>query len=263
MREHGLARQVIALSWSMAGRVACTFSTSLRQRQIELDLFVGMAAGAPLPNLFPALDQLLKPAASGLADGGEAYRTWLLRNLAEQERLHGRAIIPADLFQDQFLADFPVNLAATALRYRPSGQTKGLFAVDLAEDLVDTAAFDYDGFPLVALLVNGSAIEDRHPLTDSGAWSLYQSQTLYRRHVLARHVDLTTLPTDRWLRLQAAISAAPSRLRSTVPGGHLFFVGEQGAAATVAGMQRLRQRARRLRQSIHATLLTPAMRSTG
>jgi hypothetical protein len=211
---------------------------------------VGLAAGAPLPNLFPGLDQLLRPTASGLADGGEAYRAWLLRSLREQDRLHGREVVPADLFRERFLADFPVNLTATALRYRPSGRGAGRFAPDLAEDLADTGAFDYDGFPLVALLVNESAVEDRHALTDTGAWSLYQSQTLYRRDVRAVVHDPTVLPADRWLALRAAIAGAPSRLTVTVPGGHLFFVGERGAAATVAGLRRLRERARRLRRTI-------------
>ena len=61
---------------------------------------------------------------------------------------------------------------------------------------------------------------------------------------------LAALPADRWALLVEHVRSAPERLSATLPGNHMFFVGEEGARRTVQVLQHLRQAAADLRGEI-------------
>jgi hypothetical protein len=142
-----------------------------------------------------------------------------------------------------FLGAFPVNLAATDLRYH-----EGAFVHGPLEDFADTGAFEYEGFPPVGLMLHSSALDPRHALMDQGMWSAYiTTRLLYDCTATVRPGDL---PEADWQALVALVREAPARLSVAVGGNHMFFLGEAGAMRTVEALAELRDRAAGLRHEL-------------
>lgn len=240
VETHGLPPSVVILGWSMAGRVAEPLAAALRARGIRVDLFVAMAATPPLPNLLPALSEL-RPAATGLARIEGGYLDWLLSLLADQNRRVGRVVIAPERFVVEFTGDFPIRLAASAMRYED-----GRFVPNPAGDAEDTGASNYEGFPPLAVMTHGSPLDPHHALVDQSAWGFYIVQTLATRHLFSRIRDFDALQPAEWRRLLSALHGAPERLTVVLPGNHLFFVGEEGARATAVALKELLSRSQEI-----------------
>ncbi len=242
---HGLPRSVVILGWSMAGRVAEPLATALRSRTIDPELFVAMAATPPLPGLLPGLSEL-RPAATGLARIEGGYLDWLLSLLADQNRRAGRVVISPERFVADFTGDFPIRLAASAMRYEA-----GRFVPDPAGDAEDTGASRYEAFPPLAVMTHASPIDPHHALVDRAAWGFYIAQTLAARHLFAHVKDFSALEPTEWQRLLSVVHGAPERLTGVLPGNHLFFVGEEGARATASALKELLPRAQAISAELH------------
>jgi hypothetical protein len=233
--RNGLPANVLVLGWSMAGRIAEPLHTALRRKGKGVELFVAMAAASALPNTLPGLDQL-KPAASGLAAINGAYLDWLLQCLADQNSAAGQPVLDADVFTREMTGDFPVGLAASAKRYR-----NGTFVADAAGDALEVGTAQYRAFPPLALMTHASAIDARHALTDRSTWGVYITQQLCETLVFARASDLAAVPPEKWKLLVEHLREATQRLSATLPGNHMFFLGEKGARRTVQTLKLLRQ----------------------
>lgn len=244
MDRSGLPADAIVLGWSMAGRIAEPLHAALRRRGRSIDLFVAMAGASALPNTLPGLDGL-KPAASGLAAIRGVYLDWLLECLADQNRTAGHVILDAEDFSRGMTGDFPVGLAASAMRYR-----NGAFVSDPAADAREIGAADYAGFPPLALMTHSSPVDARHALTDQSAWGAYITQQLCETLVFSRPERLAALRADKWALVLGHVREAASRLSATLPGNHMFFLGEEGARRTLQTLQHLRQTATDVRREI-------------
>ncbi len=242
--RNGLPADAIVLGWSMAGRIAEPLHAALRRRGKGIELFVAMAAASALPNTLPGLGGL-KPAPSGLAAIRGAYLDWLLRCLADQNRLAGHVVLDADGFAGEMTGDFPVGLAASAMRYR-----SGAFVSDPAGDAREIGAAQYAAFPPLAVMTHASPLDARHALQDRSSWGVYITEQLCETLVFSRPDALAALPADRWALLVEHVRSAPERLSATLPGNHMFFVGEEGARRIVQVLQHLRQAAADLRGEI-------------
>jgi hypothetical protein len=237
MDRNGLPANAIVLGWSMAGRIAEPLHAALRRKGKGIELFVAMAGASALPNTLPGLDQL-KPAASGLAAVKGVYLDWLLRCLADQNAAAGHLVLDADAFTHEMTGDFPVGLAASAMRYR-----NGAFVSDPAEDALEVGTAQYRSFPPLALMTHASAIDARHALTDRSTWGVYITQQLCETLVFSQADKLAALPSEKWAGLVEHVRDAAPRLSATLPGNHMFFLGEKGARGTVLTLMRLRQTA--------------------
>jgi hypothetical protein len=237
MDRHGLSANAIVLGWSMAGRIAEPLHAALQKKGKGIELFVAMAGASALPNTLPGLDQL-KPAASGLAAVKGAYLDWLLQCLADQNLAAGHLVLDADRFTGEMTGDFPVGLAASAMRYR-----NGIFVSDPAEDAREIGAGQYRAFPPLALMTHAAPIDARHALTDRSTWGVYITQQLCERLVFSQAGKLAALPSEKWALLVEHVRQAAPRLSATLPGNHMFFLGENGARRTVQTLKLLRQTA--------------------
>ncbi|MGH6938731.1 hypothetical protein [Hypericibacter sp.] len=240
LETQGGPRQILVLAWSMAGRIAEPLAAALKRRGIAIELFVAMAAATTLPGLLPGMDQL-RPSARGLARIEDGFASWLLQSLQGQNELAGHELIPDDLFRADFTGDLPINLAATSLRYRD-----GRFVPDPLADTDDIGASRYAGFPPLVLMTHDSALDVRHALMDRAAWGFYIAQTLCERHLWPQAPRLAALPTEQWQQILDLVRIAPEQLTVGMPGNHLFFVSEPGARATVAALNELRGRVRKI-----------------
>ena len=235
--RYALPANVIVLGWSMAGRIAEPLHTALRRKGKGIELFVAMAAASALPNTLPGLDGL-KPAASGLAAIHGAYLDWLLQCLANQNSAAGHAVLDPDVFTGEMTGDFPVGLAASAMRYK-----NGAFVADAAGDALEVGTARYRTFPPLALMTHASDIDARHALTDRSTWGVYITQQLCETLVFSRPSDLAALSSEKWALLVGHVTDAARRLSATLPGNHMFFLGEKGARTTVQTLKVLRQSA--------------------
>lgn len=209
---------------------------------------MSLAAITPFPNLLPALDQI-QASSKGLADGSATFYPWLWQCLNNQSGMNGHILISEETFFKEFLGDFPINLVATTLRYR-----NRQFVRDDQEDFQDTGAWNYSGFPLVALIMQNSPLDPRHALMDRGVWSLYISQVIYQNYLVCQGANFTSVSTSKWQQLVDLVRTAPDQLSTTVEGNHMFFVGELGARATVDGLNYLKQKVKGLSETIQEIL---------
>jgi hypothetical protein len=235
--RNGLPANAIVLGWSMAGRIAQPLHAALRQKGKGIELFVAMAGASALPNTLPGLDQL-KPAVSGLAAIKGAYLDWLRQCLANQNEAAGHLVLDVDGFTREMTGDFPVGLAASAMRYRD-----GAFVSDPAGDAREVGTAQYRAFPPLALMTHASPIDARHALTDRSTWGVYITQQLCEVLVFSQAEKLAALPSEKWALLVEHVRHAAQRLSATLPGNHMFFVGENGARRTVQTLKLLRQTA--------------------
>ncbi len=250
--EARLPRQALVLAWSMAGRIAEPLNAAMARRGLAIELFVAMSASTALPGLLPALDQL-QPSAKGLARVEGAFVDWLVGCLHDQNALAGRTLIADEAFRKEFTGDLPVNLAATALRYR-----NGAFVADPLADADDVGATRYGDFPPLALITHASPRDPRHALGDRSAWGFYIAQTLCARRLWPRAAELAALPPEQWRRIVELANGAPDELSVALPGSHLFFVGEAGARETVAALDALRAKAASLDAALNQALAQAA-----
>ncbi len=233
---HGLPADVVVLGWSMAGRIAEPLHAALRRKGKGIELFVAMAATSALPNTLPGLQ--LQPAPSGLAAIKGAYLDWLVRCLADQNDATGHTVLDADVFAREMTGDLPVGLAASAMRYASGG-----FIHEPAADANEVGTARYRDFPPLAVMTHASAIDARHALTDRSTWGVYITQQLCEALVFSQADKLAALPPETWALLVEHVRDAAGRLSATLPGNHMFFLGENGARTTVQTLKRLRQAA--------------------
>jgi hypothetical protein len=66
------------------------------------------------------------------------------------------------------------------------------------------------------------------------------AKSLSEGKILARVGNIADVSPPSWSRARDLIVGASERLTVTVPGNHLFFVGEAGATRTVEAVARLR-----------------------
>jgi hypothetical protein len=234
---HAPSANVIILAWSMAGRIVVRLAEALRRRGIEIEIFVAMAATPGLPNMLPAFSALA-PDAHDLAKVEGPFLAGLLACLRAQNDENGRTVIDLERFAKDFTGSFPIALAASDMRYRNES-----FVSAQREDVEDTQVFAYDRYPSIAVLTPASPLDPRHALTDGAVWGFLIAKSLAEARVLTRVKDIAGMDAAKWVRAREIIAGAPDRLTLTLPGNHLFFVGEAGARRTVAALARIRAEA--------------------
>ena len=147
-------------------------------------------------------------------------------------------VLDADEFTREMTGDFPVGLAASAMRYR-----NGTFVPDPASDANEVGTAQYAAFPPLALMTHASAVDARHALTDRSTWGVYVTQQICEGLIFSQAHKLAALPSEKWVLLVEHVGHAAQRLSATLPGNHMFFLGENGARRTVQMLKLLRQTA--------------------
>ncbi len=241
---HGLPDSVVVLGWSMAGRIAEPLHAALQRRGKTVGLFIAMAGASALPNTLPGLNQL-KPAASGLASLQGVFLNWLLQSVADMNRFTGRTVLDPNLFAGEMTGDFPIALAASGMRLR-----NGTFVPDAAGDALEIGAARYRSFPPLALMTHDSPTDARHALLDRSSWGLYITQQICETLVFSRAERLAALSPGNWSALREQVRNAALNLSVTLPGNHMFFLGEGGARRAAQTVTQLLRTTASLRDAI-------------
>jgi hypothetical protein len=226
-REH-LPPRVIALGWSLAGRLARNLAVLLRQRGIGLEIFIGLSAVPPIPG-FGGLSQAdLCLAPSGLLDGSSAESP-IFRSregqLAVVDRINGRVVIPRDVYARHYVTDSPINFRGEAERYHDHRLVS-----DISAAVSDQGSFDFANYPLCGSISGGGPSDARHAVAAAAAWGMLNAQSLYFQ-IVRPALECDPEP-KQWPAVRGLMSSLTTRLSRRVDGSHFFFVGERGASET-------------------------------
>lgn len=228
--SEGLKRKVLILGWSMSGRVAAKLSKYLKINEIEIEVFIGLCASLPSQSLLATIAQSIDQSSQNFAV--TQLTAWLHQNLELQDQLAHKVIIPKEVFQKEFLGNYPVNLGASIFRLH-----EGRFIKSAAEDLEDSGAWNFEDFSLLGLITHQSQKDARHALLDIPAWTFYVSQVFFQQVVVP---SFSSIHEKNWPLLLEIFDSLPQKLCLRIDhGGHFFFLGEQGARQTIGLMEQL------------------------
>ncbi len=252
----GLGREVVVVAWSALGNASARLQLDLAARDVRLGTFVSLAATPAVPNLTVGSGA----GARGLLDLPDALTPeGLLRRrtlrvqtfideLADINDGLGRAVIPLDDYADRFLADMPVNLFP-GLEAR---SLDGRLVFGNEPSLTVSGAADWADHPFVAAVVPTLPSDLRHVISDRHNWAMVNVNMIYWRLLADRKVELAAAP--HWPEIVAIVDELSTTLHRSVAGGHLFFIGEPGARATVEAVIDLDHRRRTLEGRLMETL---------
>lgn len=243
--EPGASRSVVILTWSLASGVIGDVASCLKARDIEIAAFIPMAASSPLPR-FSAhrnVEELLRDdglwdVAGSRVFGSTRGAAWSAELAATEARL-GRTVLSAEDYRRHFWTGTPV----------------GLKRGGMAGTSVETAP-DLSLIPLAAPILPDGQEDYRHALGDVAEWSHLNTQAIVDRYArIAAGAD--RISDTAWANLMELVRALPEQLTARVPGGHLFFIGEPGAAAAVEAILLLRDRTEAFNRELDLLLGSP------
>lgn len=247
IQKNGLKKSMIALGWSIGGRVVESLNAALTLRNLSLEFFIGLSPCPPVFSLIPAITRGFKMTEKGYVEN--SYEAWLEENLKIQDALNRRVVIPENVFQKAYLGHYPINLGANNYRYH-----REQFVPDVEEDINDSGAFTYTEYPLIGLLIHNSVKDERHALMDVGVWSFYMTQSISHNLIFSNPKDLNRLTDIMWRKLLDLVRTAPMKLTIPMDGGHFFFLGERGAKSTFDKFLELSDKIRTLKNEIQKIL---------
>ncbi|CAG8018605.1 unnamed protein product [Penicillium olsonii] len=251
---HRLPSRVIILAWSMAGKILHPVAAYCRELNIEVELFVSLAATPALPGLLPVPPRkdIVKTAAgyatkpslekkflqqieeqTNSRSGSERY---LHRNDIPRHILIGdQPIIDPVTYKRDYLGATPIGLTASGLRYDTE---KNDFVEEEPGKLMEHGqVHDFKNLPPMAAIFASSALDFRHALTDKPIWGHLMIQRATCRLIDEGISDLCSEPGVAdpidFQQLQEAILKIPELMTMEIPGNHFFFVGADGARKTV------------------------------
>lgn len=222
-----LPRRIVAIGWSMGGRVAGRLQSSIHRHNLELEVFISFAATPPLPGLVPLNAESRSFTADGLwnvsgppGERSSAYVMTWLQALALQSDREKRCLIRTTDYLEHYVANTPIQLRGEADRIH-----NGVHTISLDEAYTDTGELRFDQYPLCGAVIPTWQDDGHHALTDRTLWGLVSAQRL-RHDIMA---DSPTINDEIWIQLLSLVDEAPTRLTRKVAGNHFFFVGETGA----------------------------------
>ena len=242
----GAGSRIVLAGWSMGGKLVPTATAELRRVGIETACFVALAAMPPIPglaNLRRGGETLTEKGLWDLdveiADGERRVAMW--RNeLSQILSAKGGQPISTGEYLEHYLCNPPINLRGEIERYG-----HGAVVQAAGEMLRDLDPFAYANYPLCACIAPTDAADARHALTSASLWTGFSAQSLYCR--LQRETGgsdrLRNAQSKEWLALRALFSKLHDRLSGEVPGGHFFFIGQDGARQTADQIDALAQTA--------------------
>lgn len=245
----GLPREVIVAGWSAAGNIAPLLQRALSGFGIDLLCFAALAATPPLPNLVlgsaTAAERFATDADSFTADGLLSFRAIrsFTGELGELNRSGDHQVLPVERYLAEMVGDMPINLFPGLGAHHDGTSVHA----DHGRTL-DAAGAAWADYPLVAAVQPDEISDARHALTDRSNWAMINNNVIYGR--LLSGVDFNQLTSAQWQALVEVTDRVPDRLHRRIVGGHLFFVGSDGARAAAVATLELADQAKSLRTDI-------------
>ncbi|NTE68063.1 hypothetical protein G6M85_20865 [Agrobacterium tumefaciens] len=244
------ARAIVALGWSMGGRVVFALVRELRKLGLHLTCFVSLCGTPPFPRLTREerpperlLPNGLWDLASGKRDGTGRDERWLAE-LAATARREGRHVITPSAFAKFYRTNVPRGLWGPELEPYFENEPPQ----DRLQTLHAAGSFSGEDYPICAAIVPLDRSDFRHALTDEVVWGEITTKGLVHNRLSA--VAISALSEEEWRSLRETFIGAPQRLTRYISGGHFFFVGSTGAQNTIKYLSDLYDEVVRLEEAI-------------
>lgn len=244
------ARPLVVAGWSMGGKAAFAVTRELEQRGRTVTCFVSIAATPPLPRSDPAPNPSETLTNDGLWNldtigpyGGSKREDRWLDELAQIGHAEGHPVMTDDTFRSHCRSNVPPGLNGPELDTPFSGGV----GMDVATAMRDAGTFSGRNYPICVSIVPTAVLDYRHALTDEATWGHITLRSVITNYV-PKIPAIESLPNAQWMRLRERITDSPRRLARSIDGGHLFFVGSNGARRTVDHLYDLVNEATELRQ---------------
>ena len=249
IKDNELSGNVILIGWSMAGKVAQPFGAAAKEIGLDVDFFISFAATPPVIGIV-GMNKKIDMAPSGLADRSKDIPKWYAQTKSNESLNGDREIIPWPIFESEYVGNIPVQLQGYGLRYK-KGEKE--FSRNFWEEVEEAKPYDFQNFPLVAMIMPGSAVDGRHAMTDSSAWAVFIANKIMRDY--CKGVDLKKLPEEKFRSLVNLIRTAPQQLSTEVyKGNHFFYVGESGAREAVVQVMVLEEKVHAMKSELSSLL---------
>ena len=239
---------VIAVGWSMGGRLAASLNRAAQKAGLHIDSFIALSGTPPLPGLLSTpRDDADGLTAQGLWDPFSPRLGWAWQDaLAEQGAINGRPVVDVATYLEDYCG-------ATPLRLRGGTRTESA-RFSLEEICADVNAFAYAQYPIVGAIRPLRQSDALHALTDRETWGFLNTQKITFGWLGEYLRGQVRVAPAQQRELIALMDSVPERLTRSVDGGHLFFLGEAGARATARHIVELHAQAEALRQGFAAIL---------
>ncbi len=243
VKDKKLHRDVVIIAFSAGGRLVESLTIALEKHSITIDAFIALNALTPQITLLPHLKRGFHITSKGYALA--QYDPFIDENLRHQESITRRAIVNENTFKEDYMGNFPINVWESIYRYHNDE-----FVPALEEGLNDSGAFAYFHYPLIGVITGDSTKDLKNTLMSGGIWSFYITQAIYQNFFAYSHKNFSTFSEFNWKKVSDSITTAPHKLTVKVEGGYFFFLGENGAKATVAKINDLVGKIRTIRTDL-------------
>lgn len=231
IQQQGLkTNNVILLVWSMGGKILQPYVLAARQQaspSINIQFAVSLVATPAIRGVRekPAL----KPSPAGYATAAGLSVKYFLVQLHEQNAINGgKAIIPDDVYQREYLGNFPVGMGCYGVRWSVKQRT---FVEDPNMGYEVADEMSYSELPFLCSISCHSPADLRHSIADKYTWGFMLTYKLFGGLSPAARVALHK-DSETGRKVIQLFHSAPERFSAAVEGGHHFFIGERGAKVT-------------------------------
>lgn len=227
IEEKKLSSNLILIGWSAGGKSILPTSHFVKEKNLQLLGFVGLAATPPVLGLMPLYwkSQIRDSGHWHTEESFPRETAQILDNFKEN-----LDEIEKDSLLDYYLGHNPVSILGTGWRYKG-----GQFIKAVSEDIDDNMNYQYHLYPLTASIAPSEIDDIRHSLTDKSVWDFVRTQSIYERFYLHQKGTFENIGPAKYARLKSFIAKLSQGLHKVVDGGnHCFFIGKKGAQLTAA-----------------------------
>ncbi|KAK7903197.1 hypothetical protein LTR67_001214 [Exophiala xenobiotica] len=230
-QHHLQTNNVILCVWSMAGKILQPYVLAARREpSIDIQFAVSLVATPAIRGVRekPALTP--SPTGSGYATAAGLSVRYFLTQLHEQNRLNAsnKPIIPDDVYQREYLGNFPVGIGCYGVRWSETHQS---FVDDPNMGYEVADEMSYSELPFLCSISCHSPVDLRHSIADKYTWGSMSTYKLFGGLSPAARAALQK-DSEAGRKVIQLFHSAPERFCTAVEGGHHFFVGERGAKVT-------------------------------
>lgn len=252
--QNHLSNHVVIVAWSMGGNLETAVSEALNKSHINMDAFIGLSAVTPLSYLGQSIKGYKgnKMLPNELLDAS-VYFPFFFKFIEEQNTYNGHTIIPKEIYQKEFLGNFPVAIEAQGYQFM-----KGKFVYDVKKTLEDSSVLDFAHTPWIGLITDDSFSIPRIVLIDTSAWKFIRREMLFTQYI----TQISIKNLDTFNAIKKLLTQIDETFSEKVHGNHFFFVGKKGARDTAQKIELIMQRILNTKQILDSKYLNDR-RSSG